>query len=245
MSIDTGRQPSACSSIAEPSVPTKAASKQVYQGSNSKLGTDVPVGGAMKRALDLVVALVSLLLLLPVFLFVMIAIRVTMGAPVFFTHTRVTTNGCSFPCIKFRTMINDNGQIFRKFIEDNPEAAREWQETQKLRNDPRISKFGHFLRKTSIDELPQLVNVLRNEMSCVGPRPITEEELQRYGINAADYLRTKPGMTGMWQISGRNSLPYSERIRLDTEYARSWSMTKDLMILLKTIIVVFRYDRTC
>lgn len=201
-----------------------------------------PVGGFGKRLVDITVAGVALILLSPLMVLVAAAVRFTMGGPVLFGHGRIGHNGRTFRCYKFRTMIVGADEALRAYLANSPQAAKEWRETRKLRNDPRITLLGHFLRKTSIDELPQLINVLRGDMSCVGPRPIVADELAHYGENASEYLHARPGLTGAWQVSGRTSLRYAERVALDVEYVRGWSIWKDLRILVKTIPAVMHFD---
>jgi exopolysaccharide production protein ExoY len=173
-----------------------------------------------------------------------VAIRFCMGGPVIFHHERIGLNGRMFVCFKFRTMARNADQILRAHLADNPSAAREWQETQKLRHDPRVGFFGNILRKSSLDELPQLFNVLRGDMSCVGPRPIVPAELGRYGAHARTCFRARPGITGLWQTNGRNRLSYAERVALDHYYANHWSLWLDMILLLKTIPAVLRVDNT-
>lgn len=192
--------------------------------------------------MDIVVASLGLVLLSPLMVTVAVLIRLTMGGPVLFGHRRIGHDGRVFRCYKFRTMIVDAHEALRQYLASNPQAEKEWRETHKLRDDPRITLLGRFLRKASIDELPQLINVLRGDMSCVGPRPIVADELARYGENALDYLQTRPGLTGAWQVSGRSSLSYADRVALDAEYVRHWSISKDLLILAKTIPAVMHFD---
>jgi exopolysaccharide production protein ExoY len=201
-----------------------------------------PVGGFWKHVMDLVIAGIALLLLSPLMLIVAALIRLTMGGPVLFGHNRIGHNGRVFRCYKFRTMIVGADEALHKYLASNPQAEKEWRETQKLRNDPRITRLGRFLRKSSIDELPQLVNVLRGDMSCVGPRPIVSAELAHYGVSALDYLQARPGLTGAWQVSGRTLLGYKDRVALDVDYVRHWSIWKDLLILVKTIPAVMHFD---
>ena len=203
-----------------------------------------PVGGSLKRAIDVVVATTTLVLALPIILCVALLIKLSTGGPVLFSHRRIGFRGRSFACYKFRTMVENSAEALESYLRDNPEAAREWQATQKLRHDPRLIPFGQMLRKSSIDELPQLLNVLKGEMSCVGPRPVIEEELQRYGSRAAVYLAARPGLTGLWQVSGRNKVDYDVRVGLDTTYIRNWSVWKDFAILMRTVGVLIRFDQT-
>ena len=163
------------------------------------------------------------------------------GAPVLFGHYRVGRNGRLFRCLKFRTMYRDSQQMLAELLERDPEARAQWDRDQKLRDDPRITPIGRFLRRTSLDELPQLLNVLRGEMSLVGPRPITVAELTRYGRVRWHYLSIAPGMTGLWQVSGRNNTTYEERVALDQRYVEQRSVAFDLWILLRTVkVVAFR-----
>ena len=201
-----------------------------------------PVGGLWKRAIDLVIAGIALVLLSPLMLIVAASIRLTMGGPVVFGHNRIGHNGRVFRCYKFRTMIVGADEVLHKYLASHPQAEKEWRETQKLRNDPRITPLGRCLRKASIDELPQFVNVLRGDMSCVGPRPIVSGEVARYGVNVLDYLQARPGLTGAWQVSGRTLLGYEDRVALDVDYVRHWSIWKDLLILVKTIPAVMHFD---
>jgi exopolysaccharide production protein ExoY len=163
-----------------------------------------------------------------------------MGRPVFFAHERIGYNGVPIRCYKFRTMVHDAKERLEIYLANNPDALAEWRATQKLRYDPRITAFGQLLRKSSLDELPQLINTLRGEMTCVGPRPITADELKRYGPSARHYLRVRPGLSGLWQISGRSNTSYRYRIVLDRTYVTSWSIWLDVQILLRTAPAVFR-----
>jgi exopolysaccharide production protein ExoY len=202
-----------------------------------------PLGGWPKRALDLTVASTALLLALPLMLVVALLIKVISGGPVLFAHRRIGFNGRPFNCYKFRTMVKDAEQVLEEYLARDPRAAEEWRATQKLKHDPRITLLGQILRKSSIDELPQLVNVLRGEMSCVGPRPVVSNELSRYGPLAEEYLKTRPGLTGLWQISGRDNVDYAGRVVLDAEYVRNWSIGTDLVILAWTALAVMRFDQ--
>jgi exopolysaccharide production protein ExoY len=197
-----------------------------------------PLGGALKRGLDLVVAAGSTLAFAPIGLLLALLILATMGRPVFIYHPRVGFQHKMFGCYKFRSMVRDGDAVLQRHLAANSDAAREWSETQKLRDDPRVTFVGRMLRKSSLDELPQLINVLRGEMSCVGPRPIVEDELPRYGAKAPLYLSTRPGMTGLWQVSGRSSVDYARRVDLDENYVRSWSLWLDLKILFRTVGVL-------
>ncbi|QKV20541.1 sugar transferase [Oricola thermophila] len=198
----------------------------------------------MKRVLDIVIATVALLSALPLMLVVGLVLKLS-GGPVFFVHERVGFRGRTFGCLKFRSMVQNPDRALQDYLAANPEARTEWEETRKLRKDPRITFFGHVLRRSSIDELPQLINILRGDMSCVGPRPVTREELDLYGDKAPLYLQTRPGLTGLWQTSGRNRLSYDQRVALDSTYVREWSLLLDFIILFRTIHAVIRADETC
>jgi exopolysaccharide production protein ExoY len=202
------------------------------------------VGGIPKRALDIAVAVTALALLAPVMALVAAAIALTIGRPVIFAHTRVGLGGETFRCFKFRSMVLNGDEVLKRHLAANPAAAREWNETRKLRDDPRVTPLGRILRKTSLDELPQLFNVLRGEMSCVGPRPIVAAELERYGSRAGHYLRVRPGLTGLWQVSGRSQLGYRERVKLDCVYVRRWSLGLDIALLFWTIPAVLAFHET-
>jgi undecaprenyl-phosphate galactose phosphotransferase len=164
------------------------------------------------------------------------------GAPIFFAHYRVGCDGKLFRCLKFRTMYRNADQMLADLLRDDPAARAEWARDQKLVNDPRVTPVGNFLRRTSLDELPQLFNVLRGEMTLVGPRPITVAELTRYGRVRWHYLSVRPGLTGLWQVSGRNNTTYEERVALDRRYVEHRSIWLDLKILLKTVRVVVARD---
>ncbi|QDL98022.1 sugar transferase [Rhodopseudomonas palustris] len=194
-----------------------------------------PVGCTSKRALDLLLALSGLVILAPLLLLCYLATMIASPGPAMFRHRRVGFNGQTFDCLKFRTMAVDANERLQRLLESDPEAAEEWRQTQKLRRDPRVTLVGAALRKSSLDELPQLINVLKGEMSIVGPRPVTAEELSRYGHCAAEYLACRPGLTGLWQVSGRNTTTYDRRVALDSYYANNWSHRLDLRIILVTI----------
>lgn len=190
------------------------------------------------RLLDIIVAAIALAILLPVLLLVALAIWARDGASPIFVHRRLGRGGTTFPCFKFRSMVVDAQTRLDHILETDAAAAAEWARDQKLRNDPRITSFGEFLRKTSLDELPQLANVLRGEMSLVGPRPIVPNEVPRYGRYFRNYCEVKPGITGLWQVSGRNDVSYRRRVALDTVYSRSRSVGFDLLILGRTVPAV-------
>jgi exopolysaccharide production protein ExoY len=190
----------------------------------------------LKRTLDIL----SVLLIAAVFspLIITVVLLLWRQGPIIYKHRRVGRGGLMFECLKFRTMVPNADQILRDLLEAHPELKLEWVRDHKLRNDPRITTVGRFLRRTSLDELPQLWNVIRGEMSLVGPRPIVREELLRYGRNVRDYLGAKPGITGLWQVMGRNDTDYRRRVVLDTYYVRKQNLILDLYILFKTTLVV-------
>lgn len=192
---------------------------------------------ALKRILDVIGSLLIGLVFSP--LIIVIAVRMSLeDGPILFRHPRVGRGGRAFECLKFRTMVPNAEQILRDLLEKNPQANAEWLRDHKLKNDPRVTRIGRFLRRTSLDELPQLWNVLRGEMSLVGPRPIVKEEMLRYGKHARRYLAAKPGVTGLWQVTGRNDTDYRRRVALDAYYVKKHSILMDVRILLKTIKVV-------
>ena len=191
-----------------------------------------------KRALDVIGAGLGLVLLSPFFLVVALLVRAD-GGPAFFAHQRVGRGGKLFGCLKFRSMVIDSQARLEALLATDPAARAEWEATRKLKNDPRITRIGRFLRSTSLDELPQLINVLRGEMSLVGPRPVQEAEIDRYyGASAAHYMAVRPGITGLWQVSGRSETSYESRVALDVSYVSRPSMLADLSILLRTPVAV-------
>lgn len=191
----------------------------------------------LKRMFDIAGSLILLFLLLPLFAYS--AYKVSRdGGSAFFGHERVGQGGKRFKCYKFRSMVLNAEDVLKELLEHNAEARAAWEKNFKLKNDPRINSFGHFLRRTSLDELPQLWNVLKGEMSLVGPRPVVSAELHRYGDDVVYYLMVKPGMTGLWQVSGRSDVDYEMRVYFDTWYVKNWSLWADIAILFKTISVV-------
>lgn len=198
-----------------------------------------------KRALDLAVASLALIFVAPLLLVIGLMVRLQDGQAAIFSHTRYGQNGRTFKCYKLRSMVPDAAERLQELLASNPEAKREWELTQKLVHDPRITPLGRFIRATSIDELPQLINVLKGDMSLVGPRPISLSERSKYGENFADYCSVRPGITGLWQVSGRSNVSYPERVRLDTAYAQNRSFWGDINIMLKTIPAVLKSDGAC
>lgn len=194
----------------------------------------------MKRFMDLGLLLVSSPLTIPLTLIVALIVKLTSEGPVFYGHKRIGKDGKEFSCWKFRSMVIDADKQLEKILATNPEMRKEWERDRKFTNDPRVTKIGKILRKTSIDEIPQFLNILSGEMSFIGPRPVTEPELDRYGDKAQFILSVQPGLSGMWQISGRSDTGYEERITLDSYYIQNWSVWLDLWIIIKTIFVVLR-----
>jgi exopolysaccharide production protein ExoY len=203
-----------------------------------------PLGGALKRAVDIVVSLLAIVLTLPLMLFAAIVVRLFIGGPVIFPHRRIGYEGRRFVCYKFRTMGPDADAALQQYFAANPAAEREWKERQKLEHDPRVCSIGKLLRKSSIDELPQLFNVLRGDMSLVGPRPIVDDEVGRYGPHLHACFRARPGISGMWQVNGRSRVGYDRRVMLDRYYVRCWSPWLDAKILLKTVSAVLKVEET-
>ncbi len=197
-----------------------------------------PIGGFRKRGLDIVASLGGLVLFFPIFCMVGALIKAFDRGPILYSHTRIGYNGRPFGCLKFRTMVVDADKVLDNHLRTCPHAAREWAETRKLKSDPRVTRIGMVLRKTSIDELPQLINVLLGQMSLVGPRPIVPAELEKYAADAVFYVKVRPGLTGPWQVGGRNDTGYEIRVALDREYVENWTLRNDLILILRTIPVV-------
>jgi exopolysaccharide production protein ExoY len=199
------------------------------------VGSRIPVGQTYKRLIDIVLAVCGIVLFTPLLVICYFATIIASPGPALFRHRRVGFNGKPFECLKFRTMATDAPERLRQLLEQDPAAAQEWASTQKLRNDPRITAIGAVLRKSSLDELPQLFNVLKGDMSIVGPRPVTEAELDRYSTAVGAYLACRPGITGLWQVSGRSTTTYTKRVACDTFYAQNWSLALDAKIVIVTI----------
>ena len=193
-----------------------------------------------KRPFDFFFAFIAIILVLPLFPILALLVKLTDKGPIFFKHKRIGLHGKPFHVIKFRTMYPDAEKRLQEILEKDPKARKEWEETFKLKNDPRITPIGKLLRKTSLDELPQFFNVLKGEMSIVGPRPVTEEELKKYYKDKAKYyLSVKPGITGYWQVEGRSDIKdYKKRVEMDVWYVKNQSFWLDLKIILKTIWVM-------
>lgn len=191
----------------------------------------------LKRIVDIVLVIFALPIAVPVLLIFAVIVRLD-GGPALFGHVRIGRNGVPFQCWKLRSMVPDASNVLQRHLERDPMARQEWEGAQKLQFDPRVTRIGGFLRRTSIDELPQLWNVLTGEMSLVGPRPVTREELDRYHTHQRAYLACRPGLTGLWQVSGRNGVSYEDRIQMDAHYSRCFCLWFDMQIMLRTVSVV-------
>ena len=192
----------------------------------------------IKYCLDFILAIILFVLLFPINLIIILILKIFTKGSVFFKHKRIGENGKEFILYKFRTMKESRDKILNEYFIKYPEAKLEWKNNHKLRNDPRITKVGYFLRDFSLDEIPQILNIIKGDMSFVGPRPIVSKEIEKYGIHFNNYKRCKPGLTGLWQVSGRNDTTYKERIDFDMYYINHKSFLLDMKILLKTIPVV-------
>lgn len=200
--------------------------------------THPPIGGVFKRGFDIVGALAAIALFSPLFLMLALLVKFSDGGRVFYGHPRIGRSGTVFRCLKFRTMVENGDAVLATHLANNPQDQLEWDATRKLQNDPRVTRIGAILRKLSLDELPQIFNILRGEMSFVGPRPVVSDELKLYGLAADYYLKSRPGLTGLWQVSGRNDVSYGTRVAFDRHYVENWSFAFDLKILLMTVPAV-------
>lgn len=196
-------------------------------------------GRYIKRIIDVILSFVGLVVLFPLFLIIGISIKLESKGPVFFIHKRVGKNGKIFGMYKFRTMVSNAEELIKEFT---PEQMREFKENFKLENDPRITKVGKVLRKTSLDELPQLINILKGELSIIGPRPVISEELEKYGDNKTKFLSVTPGLTGYWAANGRSNISYEQRMVMELYYIDNISWKMDLKVFLKTIISVLKKE---
>jgi Undecaprenyl-phosphate galactose phosphotransferase WbaP len=196
----------------------------------------------IKRCADITLVLISMPIMLLVLGAVSALVALSSPGPVFYSHRRILKGGAFFSMWKFRTMCVNSTEVLEQYLARHPKARAEWNKTHKLRNDPRVTPIGSFLRRYSLDELPQLWNVLAGQMSLVGPRPIVAAEVEKYGECFDCYCRVKPGLTGLWQVSGRSELTYEERVALDCQYVERWSLRKDLIILSKTFSSVIKQD---
>ena len=196
------------------------------------------MSSAVNSSMNCCIAALALLFFLPLMVIVALAVWVHDRGPILFAHRRIGRGGRYFPCLKFRSMATDAQQRLEDLLARDPAAREEWERDHKLKDDPRVTKLGAFLRKTSLDELPQLINVLRGEMDLVGPRPIVDAEIPKYGRRFKEYCTVKPGITGLWQVSGRNDISYRTRVAMDCVYARSKSPALDLWVLASTVPAV-------
>jgi Undecaprenyl-phosphate galactose phosphotransferase WbaP len=194
----------------------------------------------IKRLMDLGLVIIGGLILLPLFLVISLLVKISSPGPVLYGHKRLGQNGKPFTAYKFRSMVQNSSEILDALLRSDPGMREEWEKSHKLKNDPRVTKIGKFLRRTSFDEFPQLINILKGEMSLVGPRPIVNDEVGKYGEDFNRIFSVKPGLTGLWQVSGRSDTNYGERISFDTYYLQSWSVWLDIWILYRTFGVVFR-----
>ena len=201
-----------------------------------------PIGGSAKRLVDFVLATFGIVILLPLFSLCLLGTFLSSPGSVIFRHRRVGFQGRHFDCFKFRTMAPCVDKPLHGHLSANPQAKQEWEETRKLRHDPRMTLFGTIMHKTSLDELPQLFNVLKGDMSIVGPRPMTDDEIEKYAHRVSAYLACRPGITGPWQISGRSETGYGTRVTFDDAYARNWSLLMDVKIMLGTLPAVLDSD---
>ena len=206
----------------------------------SSIGLNLVERG-MKRAFDLASVVVILVLFWWAIIGVAIAVRLTTGSPVIYGHRRIGRGGREFNCYKFRSMVPNADEVLAHLLATDAAAREEWSRDFKLKDDPRVTKVGRFIRKTSLDEFPQLWNVLANDMSIVGPRPVVRNEFDKHygGSCRAAYLSAKPGLTGLWQVSGRNDMEYAERVELDRSYVDAWGLWSDFMIVMRTVGVMF------
>jgi len=223
-----------------------AGDRSAYRSASSRPIRSLPSSlfryRVVKRILDIVLVIVGLPLLLPALFLVGLVVKLTSPGPAFFSHRRICRDGAFFSMWKFRTMCVNSADVLEQYLSRNPKARAEWNKSHKLRHDPRITPVGLFLRRYSLDELPQAWNVLRGEMSLVGPRPIVAAEVEKYADCFEFYCRVKPGVTGLWQVSGRSQLSYDERVALDRRYVTRWSLFSDVKILLRTFRSVVNRD---
>ena len=222
---------------ASASIPAERTASTLLAGQSKR-------GRLIKRAGDIVFSLVVLALGSPLLLVLALLVKASSKGSVFYCQRRIGRGYRGFGCLKFRTMRKDADRVLAQMLASDPELRAEFERDYKLKRDPRITPIGTFLRRSSLDELPQFINVLKGEMSVVGPRPIVWDELERYGRNMDQVLSVRPGLTGLWQVSGRNNLPYETRVKLDLYYARNRSFWLDLGIILRTIgVVLLPMDR--
>ena len=201
-------------------------------------------GRTLKRIGDVIFSLLVLTLGSPIFILIGLLVKLSSSGPIFYIQKRVGRNCREFGCIKFRTMYKDADELLPNLLEKYPLMRKEFEKDFKLRHDPRITELGRFLRRSSLDELPQFFNVLKGEMSVVGPRPIVTNEINRYSVFMEEVISVRPGLTGLWQVSGRNNLSYKKRVQLDLFYARNRNFILDLEIIILTLgVLIFPMDR--
>jgi exopolysaccharide production protein ExoY len=218
----------------------KLASREISRERKHGLVRNEPpaIGGVWKRGFDICGALAGLIALSPLFLMLAAMVKLSDGGSVFYRHGRIGRNGQVFDCLKFRTMVPNGDEVLAAHLARFPDARDEWLATRKLKDDPRVTRLGIVLRKLSLDELPQIFNILLGDMSIVGPRPVVKKELELYGNAKSYYLKSRPGLTGLWQISGRNDVSYEQRVAYDMHYVENWSIVFDMKIILRTVPVV-------
>lgn len=237
---------SARASAAEAGLISRSAARHPKQDAARTVVTDQNgASEVLKRTVDIVGALALTIVLLPALLLLCLVVAITSGTSPIFAHSRVGRGGKSFSCYKFRSMCVDSEARLERLLEENPSLREEWELHHKLAHDPRVTQLGKFLRTSSLDELPQLVNVLLGDMSLVGPRPIVSSELEKYGRHVSTYLTMKPGLTGLWQISGRSSTSYRRRVAIDRVYSREHSFWLDTRIILATVPAVLLSRDAC
>jgi len=207
---------------------------------NIRRNLNIPWNKAIKSIFDIAICIIALLVISPLIIIISLAIKIDSRGPIFYVEERLGKDKKNFKCYKFRSMFINGSEILKKFLKENPSAKEEWKKFRKLRSyDPRITRVGKFIRKYSLDELPQLLNVLKGEMSLVGPRPYLPQEIKLIGKYVDIVLKVKPGITGMWQVGGRSELSFRDRLRLDEYYVRNWSLEKDFVLIIKTIKILF------
>jgi len=206
------------------------------------LRSGCPIGGSVKRAFDVIAVLVCIAFSVPLLVGCCLLVLAHSPGPILYRQRRIGFGGREFVCLKFRTMGIDAERKLQEYLARDPDARREWQDNHKLQDDPRITRFGRLMRRSSLDELPQLFNVLKGEMSLVGPRPIVADEVAKYQEHFSVYTSARPGVTGLWQVSGRNGTTYAQRVAYDVEYLRNWSLMRDISIMVATVSQVFDGD---
>jgi Undecaprenyl-phosphate galactose phosphotransferase WbaP len=223
-------------------VPFVKGKVEAEQGSEAELSFTPPTNEMLKRMMDIMISIMLGMLFLPVLLLTAILIRLDSPGPVFYKQARIGKDGRRITIYKFRSMQENGEELLGEYFSKNPKAQLEWDETQKLRKDPRITRVGRWVREYSVDELPQLLNIFKGDMSMVGPRPILFDQKSLYGDGIDVYMKVRPGLTGFWQVSGRNRTSFSQRAAYDIYYVRNWSFWLDMYILLRTVWVVLSRD---